>query len=42
MAVRVSIKDKAYLECQEAAQKMWCSSKPGIYGKGLLNTKIDS
>lgn len=39
--MEVLIKQEEYLECVRAAKNMWCSSKPGIYGRGLLNTPTD-
>ena len=37
----VRIDKELYEECEKAAANMWCSSKKGMYGKGLLNTKND-
>lgn len=37
----VHIAPKQYDICSEAAQNMMCSSKPGFWGRGMLNTKED-
>ena len=37
----VKIDRPQYEECEKAAANMWCSSKGGVYGKGLLNSIAD-
>ena len=37
----VEISGKNYEKCLESSKNMWCSSKKGQYGHGLINTPCD-
>jgi len=37
----VLIERELYEKCDEASKNFWCNSKPGVYGRGLCNTKFD-
>lgn len=36
MCISLIIQGKDYIDCIESANNMWCSSKPGIWGNGIL------
>lgn len=39
MLVKISTPD--YKECEKAARNYWASSKKGMYGRGIINSKND-
>jgi hypothetical protein len=39
--IRIIVKDQDYIDCCAASGNMWCSSKSGEYGYGLLNSPLD-
>ena len=41
MSIVIKIKGQEYLDCIEASKNMWCSSKAGFYGRGILNKQKD-
>lgn len=41
MSISIKISGEKYRECTKSSKNQWCSSKPGDYGKGLGNNKMD-
>jgi hypothetical protein len=39
--ISVLVHKNNYTLCENGAEDYWCSSKPGVYGRGILNTKDD-
>lgn len=37
----IIIERALYEKCDAASKNFWCNSKPGVYGRGLCNTKLD-
>jgi len=37
----IVISGEDYKYCESGAENLWCSSKPGVYGRGMLNSKSD-
>ena len=39
--MEISVSGKDYIECEEASHNLWCNSKTGHYGSGILNNQSD-